>query len=90
MKIKETYSGDLKTKMADEMSKVGVFSQGSDGVQVANSFIRSIPEGKNKKEEIIRKPLYKGVTDKLVSTKKIKKPIGKLTMGLPIMGEKKT
>jgi hypothetical protein len=90
MKIKETYSGDLKTKMADEMSKVGVFSQGSDGVQAANSFIRSIPEGKNKKEEIIRKPLYKGVTNKLVSTKKIKKPIGKLTMGLPIMGEKKT
>jgi hypothetical protein len=90
MKIKETYSGDLKTKMADEMSKVGVFSQGSDGVQAANSFIRSIPEGKNKKEEIIRKPLYKGVADKLVSTKKIKKPIGKLTTGLPIMGEKKT
>jgi len=90
MNIKETYSGDLKTKMADEMSKTGVFSQGSDAVQTANSFIRSIPEGKNKKEEIIRKPLKKGVTDKLVSTKKIKKPIGKLTTGLPIMGEKKT
>jgi hypothetical protein len=90
MKIKETYSGDLKTKMADEMSKTGVFSQGSDAVQTANSFIRSIPESKNKKEEIIRKPLKKGFTNKLVSTKKITKPIGKLTMGMPIMGEKKT
>jgi hypothetical protein len=89
MKIKETYSGDLKTKMADEMSKTGVFSQGSDAVQTANSFIRSIPEGKNKKDEVIRRPIKKGVSDKLVSTKKMKKPIGKLTTGLPIMGEKK-
>ena len=85
MKTNESIGSDLKTKMSDEMLNAGVMSNGMEGVLAANDFKRDIPE--NKGEKINKKPMKKGITDKLVGKTKINKPVGKLTTGLPIMGE---
>ena len=86
MKTNESIGSDLKTKIGDEMLNAGVMANGMEGVLAANDFKRDIPENKGN-EKINKKPMKKGVTDKLVSKTKINKPVGKLTTGLPIMGE---
>jgi hypothetical protein len=87
MRIKESIGSDLKSAITDELGKSGVIANGGiDAVIAANEFKNEIPEN-NKKLKIIKKPMKKGVADKLVSKTKINKPIGKLTTGLPIMGE---
>jgi len=87
MKLKESIGSDLKSAMATEMGKLSTITTGGiDAAVAANQFKNEIPEN-NKKLKIIKKPMKKGVTDKLVSKTKINKPIGKLTTGLPIMGE---
>ena len=86
MKTNESIGSDLKTKIGDEMLNAGVMANGMEGVLAANEFKRDIPENKGN-EKINKKPMKKGVTDKLVSKTKINKPVGKLTTGLPIMGE---
>jgi len=87
MRIKESIGSDLKSAITDELGKSGVIANGGiDAVIAGNEFKNEIPEN-NKKLKIIKKPMKKGVTDKLVSKTKINKPIGKLTTGLPIMGE---
>jgi len=87
MGINESIGGDLKKAYSEELGKSNVVSNGGiEAVIAANQFKNEIPEN-NKKSKIIKKPMKKGVTDKLVSKTKINKPIGKLTTGLPIMGE---
>jgi hypothetical protein len=87
MKLKESIGTDLKSAMATEMGKLSTIASGGiDAAVAANEFKNEIPEN-NKKLKIVKKPMKKGVTDKLVSKTKINKPIGKLTTGLPIMGE---
>ena len=86
MKTNESIGSDLKTKIGDEMLNAGVMVNGMEGVLAANEFKRAIPENEGD-EKINKKPMKKGVMNKLVSKTKINKPIGKLTTGLPIMGE---
>ena len=91
MKTNESIGSDLKTKISDEMTKAGVMSNGIEGVLASNEFKRDIPENKgNKKTKIIKKPMSKGVTNKLVGNGKLNKPVGKLTTTLPVMGENKS
>ena len=90
MKINESIGSDLKKAYSEELGKSNVVAQGGiDAVVAANQFKNEIPEN-NKKSKIIKKPMKKGVTDKLVNKTKINKPVGKLTSGLPIMGEDKS
>jgi hypothetical protein len=90
MKLKESIGADLKKAYSEEIGKSNVVSQGGvDAVITANEFKNEIPEN-NKKLKIIKKPMKKGITNKLVSKTKINKPVGKLTTGLPIMGEDKS
>jgi len=87
MKLKESIGSDLKSAMATEMGKLSTITTGGiDAIVAANQFKNEIPEN-NKNSKIIKKPMKKGVTNKLVSKTKINKPVGKLTTGLPIMGE---
>jgi hypothetical protein len=91
MKTNESIGSDLKSAMNTEMAKVNVYSSGIDGTIVANEFKNAIPEGEgNKKTKLIKKPMSKGVTNKLVTKSKINKPVSKLTSSLPIMGEDKS
>ena len=83
MKTNESITSDLKNKMGAEMSNAGVFKNGSEGTTVSNEFIKSIDE----KEDINKKRMKKSNISKLVGKTKLKTPTGKLTMGLPIMGE---
>jgi hypothetical protein len=86
MKLNESIGSDLKKAYSEEIAKSNVVSQGGiDAVIMANEFKNEIPE--NKKLKIIKRPMKKGITDKLVGKSKINKPVGKLTKGLPIMGE---
>ena len=85
MKLKESIGTDLKSAMATEMGKLPTISGGGiDAAVAANEFKNEIPEN-NKK--IIKKPMKKGSIGKLVGKSKLKTPTGKLTIGLPIMGE---
>ena len=85
MKLKESIGSDLKSAMSTEMGKLPTIAGGGiDATVAANQFKNEIPEN-NKK--IIKKPMKKGDIGKLVGKSKLKTPTGKLTMGLPIMGE---
>ena len=85
MKLKESIGTDLKSAMSIEMGKLSTISSGGiDAAVAANQFKNEIPEN-NKK--IIKKPMKKVDIGKLVGKSKLKTPIGKLTTGLPIMGE---
>jgi hypothetical protein len=84
---KQTMVSNLKNKVADEMSKAGVYSKGIDGMMAANDFKNSLGEEKNKKTDMIKRSIKQGVSDKLVGKTKVNKPVGKLTSSLPIMGE---
>ena len=87
MKLKESIGTDLKSAMATEMGKLSTITGGGiDAVVAANEFKNEIPEN-NKKVKIIKKPMKKGDIGKLVGKSKLKTPTGKLTIGLPIMGE---
>ena len=89
MKTNESFGQDIKSKFTTELSRNVDFNQsGLDGLIAANDFKNAIPESNDfEKTKITKKPMKKGVTNKLVSKTKINKPIGKLTTGLPIMGE---
>jgi len=90
MKLNESIGSDLKKAYSEEIAKSNVVSQGGiDAVITANQFKNEIPED-NKKLKIIKRPMKKGITDKLVGKTKINKPVGKLTSSLPIMGEDKS
>jgi len=89
MKTNESFGEDIKSNFTTELSRNVDFNQsGLDGLIAANDFKNAIPESNDfEKTKITKKPMKKGVTNKLVSKTKINKPIGKLTTGLPIMGE---
>jgi len=87
MKLKESIGSDLKSAMSTEMGKLPTIAGGGiDATVAANQFKNEIPED-NKKIKIIKKPMKKGDIGKLVGKSRLKTPTGKLTMGLPIMGE---
>jgi hypothetical protein len=44
MKTNESITSDLKNKMGTEMSKAGVFKNGSEGMMVSNEFINGLDE----------------------------------------------
>lgn len=89
MMLNESIGSDLEKAYSEEIAKSNVVSQGGiDAVITANEFKNEIPE--NKKLKIIKRPMKKGITDKLVGKTKINKPVGKLTSSLPIMGEDKS
>ena len=64
--------------MSTEFGKTG--GGGTDKMMVQNGFINSLGEnkGKNKKEQVIKRKIKKGVSDKIVGTPKLDKPIGKM------------
>jgi hypothetical protein len=79
----ETIAAKLKSEIDTHSAGLG----GMDAVLSKNEFKNSVPSNGVANEEIIKKRIKKNNIDKLVGKSKLKKPIGKLTMGLPIMGE---
>ena len=83
----------LKSAMEKEFSNANVYRGGVEAATIAAETLSSVSnesmdiDKKNKKEVMIKRPIKSGVVDKLVGKTKMKTPIGKLTMGLPIMGE---
>ena len=86
----------LKVAMEKEFSNANVYRGGVEAATIAAETLSSVSnesidiDKKNKKEVMIKRPIKSGVVDKLVGKTKMKTPIGKLTMGLPIMGEDKS
>jgi hypothetical protein len=77
MKIKEDLTTDLKTKMSTEFSKTG--GGGVDRLQIQSKFLNmSENKGKNKKEQVIKRKIKKGISNKIVGTPKLDTPIGKM------------
>ena len=67
MEINESIGGDLKKAYSEELGKSNVVSSGGiEAIVAANQFKNEIPEN-NKKSKIIKKPMKKGVADKLVT-----------------------
>ncbi len=79
----EIIAAKLKSEIDTNSASLG----GMDAVLAKNEFKNSVPSNGVANEEIIKKRIKKNNTDKLVSKSKLKTPIGKLTTGLPIMGE---
>ena len=81
----------LKTTVEKELGKTNAFGSGIEGATAVADALRVMPQNesdkKNKKLNMNKNPLKKGISDKLVGTTKLKTPIGKLTTGLPMMGE---
>ena len=79
----EMMAAKLKSGIDTNSAALG----GMDAVLAKNEFKNSVPSNGIAKEETIKKTIKKSNVDKLVSKSKLKTPTGKLTMGLPIMGE---
>ena len=78
MKINEDLTKDLKTKMSTEFGKTG--GGGTYKMMAQNGFINSLGENKdkNKKKQVIKRKIKQGISDKIVGTPKLDKPIGKM------------
>lgn len=96
MKIKEgDYKNDLMSAIGDEIGSAGLYGQTSDaGIEVAKSMSsikKSLGETKKKKkDDLIRRKIKSGNSEKLVGKKTMGLPIGKLTSMVPMMGEEET
>jgi hypothetical protein len=96
MKINESFTENLKSEIPKEIGKTGIFSSGIKNAEVevmkqVNQLNRELGETKKKKkDDIIRNVVKQNDTDKLVGTKKMKTPTGKIQSMLPIMGEEET
>jgi len=98
MKINESFTENLKSEIPKEIGKSGIFSSGIKNAEVevmkqVNQLNRELGETKKKKkkkDDIIRNVVKQNDTDKLVGTKKMKTPTGKIQSMLPIMGEEET
>ena len=78
----------IAAKLKSEIDSQSTGSGGGTAAMLAkNEFKSSIPANGIANEEITKKRIKKNNIDKLVGKGKLKTPIGKLTMGLPIMGE---
>ena len=80
----DVIAAKLKSEIDSQSTGVG---GGTAAMLAKNEFKNSIPSNGVANEEIIKKRIKKNNIDKLVGKGKLKTPIGKLTMGLPIMGE---
>jgi hypothetical protein len=80
----DVIAAKLKSEIDSQSTGVG---GGTAAMLAKNEFKNSIPGNGVANEEIIKKRIKKNNIDKLVGKGKLKTPIGKLTMGLPIMGE---
>ena len=78
MKLKEDLTTDFKSKLSTEFGKTG--GDPLDRMMAQNEYLSSLEEnkGKNKKEQVIKRKIKKGVSDKIVGTPKLDKPIGKM------------
>ena len=82
MKINENLTTNLIGRISTEFSKYG--GDGTNRMEVQNGFINSLNSSlgenkdKNKKEQVIKRKIKKGVSDKIVGTPKLDKPIGKM------------
>ena len=93
MKIEEDeMSDDLKSKINGEITQTAPYRDGYavDTIIAAQDITKDLGESnkKNKKLDMIKRPINKGIVTKLVGDTKLKKPVGKLSSSLPIMGEK--
>lgn len=93
MKIEEDeMSDDLKKKINGEVTQTAPYKDGYvvDTIIAAQDITKDLGESnkKNKKLDMIKRPINKGIATKLVGDTKLKKPVGKLSSSLPIMGEK--
>ena len=93
MKIEEDeMSDDLKSKINGEITQTAPYRDGYavDTIIAAQDITKDLGESnkKNKKLDMIKRPINKGIATKLVGDTKLKKPVGKLSSSLPIMGEK--
>jgi hypothetical protein len=84
-KVEENFGANVKNTFANEVSKMGIV-QGGDSMIAVNDMINAIPQ--NEEEDIIRRKIHKSPSKKTVGKQTIKKPIGKVGMMLPIVGEK--
>jgi hypothetical protein len=80
----EIIAAKLKSEIDSQSTGVG---GGTAAMLAKNEFKNSIPSNGVANEDIVKKRIKKNNIDKLVGKGKLKTPIGKLTMGLPIMGE---
>jgi hypothetical protein len=87
-KVKENVASDLKNAFGKEVSNLNLLQGGGDSMIAVNDMASAIPQ--NEEEEIIKRKIYKSPVKKLVGTKKINKPINKITSMKPIMGESET
>ena len=82
MKINENLTTNLKIAMGINFGKNAGDPDGDrvDRIMAQNGFINSLGENKdkNKKEQVIKRKIKKGVSDKIFGTPKLDKPIGKL------------
>jgi hypothetical protein len=86
MRLKENITSDLKSAMGKKFGESGGGEGGNapvDRMQNQNDFnnaLGSLGENKdkNKKEQVIKRKIKKGVSDKIVGTPKLDKPIGKM------------
>ena len=78
MKLKEDLTTDFKSKLSTEFGKTG--GDPLDRMMAQNEYLSSLGENKdkNKKEQVIKRKIKKGVSDKIVGTPKLDKPIGKM------------
>jgi hypothetical protein len=96
MKINESFTENLKSEIPKEIGKTGIFSSGIKNAEVevmkqVNQLNRELGETKKKKkDDVIRNVVKQNDTTKLVGTKKMKTPTGKIQAMLPIMGEEET
>jgi len=79
----EMIAAKLKSEIDTNSAALG----GMDAVLAKNEFKNAVPSNGIANEETIKKTIKKSNIDKLVGKSKLKTPIGKLTTGLPIMGE---
>lgn len=79
MKIQESIVSNLSDKISSEVNKLGLPTT-LDNAVATNDLKRAVSsEVKENKKTLIKKSVKKGVTDNLVSTTKLKKPIAKIS-----------
>lgn len=95
MDIKEDFLSNLKNEIPKQIGLTGVFNSGVkdanlEAMSSINTFNKELKEKGKKKDDLVRRNIKSGNTDKLVGKKTMGLPIGKLTSVRPIMGEEET
>jgi hypothetical protein len=82
---------NFKDSITSEFAKAAAQNPdlaGPEGVKEKMALVNSLHEKEN--DEIIRRSVKKGITDKLVGNKKMKKPIGKMVYMVKVETEEET